>query len=107
MKTLSQPKIFILQFGALVSLYFCILMLVNLLFGVINISFPDDVSSFFEIDAAGEQIRLAIATLVIFVPTYFILTRFTNQVRRQTDAHEYHGLVKWLIYLSLLCPTIV
>jgi hypothetical protein len=40
--------------------------------------------------------------VVVFFPTYLILTRLVNKNRRASNDTSYLGLTKWLIYLSLL-----
>jgi hypothetical protein len=40
--------------------------------------------------------------LLVFLPTYLILTRVVNNTRRAASIGTYLNLTKWLIYLSLL-----
>jgi preprotein translocase subunit SecG len=97
----STAKHFALQLGSLVSLYVSLGALINLLFGVITVQFPDVINGYYEYDSATYAIRLTIALLVVFFPTYIVLTRLVN-VGRRTQESAYLGLTKWLIYLSLL-----
>jgi uncharacterized membrane-anchored protein YhcB (DUF1043 family) len=96
------PKHFILQLGALLSLYVSITSLVLLVFSVINLSFPDVAAYWYESESARDIIRGSIATLVVFFPTYLILTRISNQTRRREMNGAYTTLGRWLVYLSLL-----
>lgn len=93
---------FALQLGALGALYLSLAFLVVLLFGVINLQFPDAIDSYWRIQSAESSIRLGIAMTVVFFPTYLVLTRFVNCYRREESAWTYLSLTKWLIYLSLL-----
>ncbi len=101
----NNAKHFALQLGALISLYVSIGGLISLLFGVITIAYPDPVNTW-EYTSAQGSIRWAIALLVVFFPTYIVLTRLINKGRRETGA-PYLNLTKWLIYLSLLVGGVV
>ena len=98
----NTAKQFALQLGSLISLYLSVSFLVVLLFGVINVLLPDAAEGYWEIESATSSIRLGIAMVVVFFPTYLILTRFVNDARRNEAGSAYLGLTKWLIYLSLL-----
>jgi len=95
-------KHFVLQLGSLVSLYLTISFLLVLLFNVINLILPDSAEGVWAIESAGSSVRLGIAMVIVFFPTYLVLTRLVNKTRRKDSAGNYFGLMKWLIYLSLL-----
>jgi hypothetical protein len=96
------PKNFVIQLGSLITLYVSITALVILLFGIINIKFPDELEYYGTIEGIREGMRVGIAMLVVFFPTYLVLTRMSNQNRRRDEGGEYTSLTKWLVYLSLL-----
>jgi Domain of unknown function (DUF5671) len=100
-------KHFVLQLGSLVSLYLSISFLLVLLFNLITLSYPDPAEGYYIVESASSGIRLGIAMVVVFFPTYLILTRIVNKSRRDANAGTYLGLTKWLIYLSLLIGGIV
>ena len=100
-------KHFVLQLGSLVSLYLSISFLLVLLFGVITLSFPDPAEGYYIAESAASSVRLGIAMVIVFFPTYLILTRIVNKIRRSEGTTAYLGLTKWLIYLSLLIGGIV
>lgn len=101
-------KNFALQLGALISLYVSISFLLVLLFGIITLLFPSASDYYYERSAAMDSIRLGIALIVVFFPTCLLLTRLVNQARRSTTQDStYAGLVKWLLYLSLLVGGVV
>ncbi len=102
----NSAKHFALQLGSLISLYVSIGALIQVLFGVITIVFPDQASAYWEYESATSGIRWAIALLIVFFPAYIALTRVINTIRRQTGV-PYLGLTKWLIYLSLLVGGLV
>jgi hypothetical protein len=95
-------KNFVLQLGSLITLYLSITFLLVLLFNIINLLYPDAVEGYYQIESSSEGVRLGIAMLLVFFPTYLILTRKINSIRRQDTSTYYSGLTKWLVYLSLL-----
>ena len=97
----NTAKHFVLQLGSLASLYLTVSFLVTLLFGVITIMYPDAANGAYERESAHSSVRLGIAMVLVFFPTYVVLTRFVNQQHRQKGG-SYSGLTKWLIYISLL-----
>lgn len=97
----NTAKNFALQLGSLISLYVSIAALITLLFGIINVAFPDAAEGYYAVESATAQIRFSIAILFVFFPTYVLLTRLVNVVRRREQG-VYLTLTKWLIYLSLL-----
>ncbi|MCA9362548.1 hypothetical protein KC906_04185 [Candidatus Kaiserbacteria bacterium] len=98
----NTAKNFVLQLGSLISLYLSLSFLLVILFGLINVQFPDAAEALWEIETASDMIRVGFAMVIVFFPTYLILTRLVNQTRRSQPDGSYLGLTKWLIYLSLL-----
>jgi len=98
----NTAKHFALQLGSLASLYLSLSFLLVLLFGVINLAFPDATDGPWDIERASSGIRVAFAMVIVFFPTYLTLTRLVNNNRRQETGGQYLSLTKWLIYLSLL-----
>lgn len=97
----NTAKNFALQLGSLISLYVSIGAIISMLFGVIMVQYPDAAQGYWEVESAGSMIRFSIALAVVFFPTYIILTRIVNNIRRNEHG-VYLALTKWLIYLSLL-----
>ncbi|MEN9921001.1 MAG: hypothetical protein RL538_894 [Candidatus Parcubacteria bacterium] len=95
-------KHFVLQLGSLVSLYLSLSFLLVMAFGVINIMFPDAANGYWETESAHQSVRFGIAMVIVFFPTYLVLTRRVNELRRKEEAGAYLSLTKWLVYLSLL-----
>jgi len=95
-------KHFVLQLGSLIALYLSIAFFLVLTFGLINLSFPDALNGVWAIESAASSVRLGFAMVLVFFPTYLVLTRLVNKNRRTSDDSHYLGLTKWLIYLSLL-----
>lgn len=95
-------KHFVLQLGSLASLYLSLSFLLVLLFGLINLLFPDAADTVWDIESASSSVRIGIAMVIVFFPAYLVLTRLVNKTRRKDPQGSYLGLTKWLIYLSLL-----
>ncbi len=97
----NTARNFALQLGSLIALYVSLSALIAVIFGVINLTYPDPVESYWAYDSAQQGIRFGIAMLLVFFPTYVVLTRTVNQIRRK-ETGTYLTLTKWLVYLSLL-----
>ena len=97
----NTARNFALQLGSLISLYISLSALVTVVFGVINILYPDATNGSWEYASAQQGVRIGIAMLFVFFPTYIVLTRFVNKIRRK-ETGTYLTLTKWLVYLSLL-----
>jgi len=99
-------KHFVLQLGSLISLYLSLAFFIVLTFGLINLRFPENLS-LWDVESAASSIRIGFAMVLVFFPTYLVLTRMVNQNRRASNDTSYLGLTKWLIYLSLLVGGLV
>jgi hypothetical protein len=97
----NTPRDVILQLGALGALYISLSFLLTLIFGLINVTFPIATDNYWELESATDGIRLGIAMLTVFFPTYIILTRLVYRHRR-SEAAVYQGFARWLLYGSLL-----
>ncbi len=95
-------KHFVLQLGSLIGLYLSVSFLLVLIFGLINLVYPDAAEGAWGAESASSSVRIGIAMVFVFFPTYLILTRLVNKTRRSDSNSSYLGLTKWLIYLSLL-----
>jgi len=98
----NTAKHFVLQLGSIITLYLSISFLLVLLFSIINLAIPDATESYWQIESNSSSVRLGVAFLIVFFPTYLILTRRVNVLRRLESNSTYLGLTKWLMYLSLL-----
>ena len=95
-------KHFALQLGSLITLYLSLSFLIAIIFGIIEIIFPDAAAGYYAVDSSESMIRTGVAMVIVFFPTYLILTRLVNRQRRTGTKGTYLNLTKWLIYLSLL-----
>ena len=98
----NTAKHFVLQLGSLISLYLSLSFLIVLLFGVVDLLLPNPSEGYWAVESATGNVRLGIAMVVVFFPTYLILTRLVNSIRRENKNATYLTLTRWLIYVSLL-----
>lgn len=104
---METAKQFVLQLGALITLYLSLSFVLVLIFGIINLRFPDAAEGYWQIEQAGSSVRLGIAMVVVFFPAYLGFTRVVNKMRRQNTEQTYLPLTRWLIYLSLLVSGLI
>ncbi len=97
-----HPRTFVIQLGSLIALYISVTALILLLFGVVDLRHPDEAMGIYAAESARESIRMNIALLVVFFPTFLVLTRLSQKQRRAEADGEYIPIAKWLVYLSLL-----
>lgn len=102
----NTPRNIVLQVGSLIALYLSVSFLVTLVFGLINLAFPIESDNYWEIESAGNNVRLGIAMVIVFFPTYLVLTRLVNKYRR-SESEIYQTITRWLVYISLLIGGLV
>ena len=98
-KIKTTPKDFFVFIGLMAALYSIPVSLINLLFEIINASFPDPLS--FNYDNFSSGMRWSIASLIIVFPVYISLSRFINKDLVANFLKKNLGVRKWLTYLTL------
>ena len=98
-KIKTAPKDFFVFIGAMAALYASAASLINLLFEIINASFPDALN--FSYDNFSSGMRWSIASLIIVFPVYIFLSRFINKDLAANFLKKNLGVRKWLTYLTL------
>lgn len=98
-KIKTAPKDFFVFIGAMVALYASAVSLLNLLFEIINASFPDALN--FSYDNFSSGMRWSIASLLIVFPLYIFLSWFINKDLNANPLKKNLGIRKWLTYLTL------
>ena len=81
------------------ALYASAVSLLNLLFEIINASFPDALN--FSYDRFSSGMRWSIASLLIVFPLYIFLSWFINKDLSANPLKKNLGIRKWLTYLTL------
>lgn len=98
-KIKTTPKDFFVFIGSMVALYASAISLLNLLFEIINASFPDALN--FSYDNFSSGMRWSIASLLIVFPLYIFLSWFINKDLTVNPLKKNLGIRKWLTYLTL------
>ncbi|PIT96705.1 hypothetical protein COT82_01830 [Candidatus Campbellbacteria bacterium CG10_big_fil_rev_8_21_14_0_10_35_52] len=98
-KIKTTPKDFFVFIGAMAALYWSAVSFINLLFEIINASFPDALS--FSYDNFSSGMRWSIASLIIIFPIYIFLSWFINKDLVVNFLKKNLGIRKWLTYLTL------
>ena len=98
-KIKTAPKDFFVFIGSMIALYASAVSLLNLLFEIINASFPDALN--FSYDRFSSGMRWSIASLLIVFPIYIFLSWFINKDLTDNPLKKNLGIRKWLTYLTL------
>lgn len=105
-----SPKFFFLSLGALVSLIASVTSFLILAFETLNHQFPDVLNAVYTYGYNSynfEQIRGALATLIIFFPIYLIISYFWRKAFVGGIGRVDTIIRKWMIYLIIFLSAIV
>lgn len=106
-KPTTSPKDFFLNLSWLITLYGSIISLINLLFETINRSFPDILQyQYYSYGVYDTSLRLSIACLIVFFPTYVIITRYMRKLSAIDPSKKETWSHKWLVYLTIFLTSI-
>ena len=100
----SQPRDVFLYLLATITLYFSVWSSIDLLFGYINIAFPDPLNSYYD---PGAAIRWSLALFIIIFPVYFFVTRFLGRDIAENPGKNEIRIRKWLVYLTLFLAALL
>ena len=90
--------LYLLMFGVL---YVSAFQLGSLLFGLINLAFPNELNEF-EAAGATRSIRWATASLIIAFPLFLWVGRKLGRELKQEPARRLSAVRRWLTYVTLL-----
>jgi hypothetical protein len=96
MKNNISAKDFLLHISVIVLLYVGVIALLNLLFRVINVAYPQ-VSNFYY----SPSISMQMATLIVVFPLFLILSRVLRKSFETEPEKREYPVRKWLIYITL------
>ncbi len=99
----TKAKDFFMHLGAMVTLYAGVIALLNLLFRVINVSFPQVERYYF----GGGSISLPVATLIVVFPIFLILMNLIRRGYEADPSRKEFAVRKWLIWITLFVTGIV
>ena len=102
-KSRITPKDFFIQFGSLIALYISVGAFINLLFTLLERTFPDalDGAYYYSASVYSSGMRFAIASLVIIFPTYLVLLWLITKDSEANPEKKSLGLRRWLTYTTL------
>ncbi len=93
-------KDFFINLGAFVSLYALVVSLLNLLFTVINVAYPQ-ISRGYNYYSGSQSISWPVSTLIIFFPIFILLMWLLEREYRIHPEKQSAGIHKWLTYITL------
>jgi len=105
-----SPKYFFLSLGVLVSLIASVVSFLNLVFETLNKKFPDVLNASYEYGYHTydfENIRSALAALIIVFPIFLILSYFWKKESKKEMGSIDEIIRKWMMYLVLFLSSVV
>ncbi len=103
----TSPKDFFLHLLSIVTLYASAISFSTLLFQCINYWFPDVLGGYYSMQSSFEAMRWAIATLVVFFPTYIATKVFLNKEYVAAPEKKELRIRKWLLYFTLFAAALI
>jgi hypothetical protein len=97
-QTKTSAKDFFINLGAMVALYTTVVSLLNLLFTVINVAYPQITTYYY---GSSQSISMPVATLIIFFPIFILLMWLMERVYKVEPEKKHIGVRKWLTYITL------
>lgn len=102
---ISKPKMsvkdFFLNLGAIVALYTVVVSLLNLLFTVINVAYPQVSNGYNYYSYGSQSISWPVAILIIFFPILILLMWLLEKDYSIDPEKKNLALRKWLSYITL------
>ncbi len=98
-KAKTGPKDFFLWAGAMIALYVSVVSFISLFFSYIDIAFPDSLSSY--IDPYSTAIRVAMASLIVLLPVYFVLMHYIRSDVAKEPAKRNLWVRRWALVLTI------
>jgi hypothetical protein len=110
----NKPKLnigfFFLCLGVLITLITSVVSFLNLIFETLDKQFPDVLNSTYQYGYSTydfENIRIALATLIIFFPIFITISYFWKKFTNSEMGHIDEIIKKWVIYIILFLSSIV
>src|SRR3989344_7546976 len=94
----TGAKDFFLHLGAMVGLYASAIALVNMLFSVINKSFPEIAQYSYY---SSPNISFPVATLIIVFPIFILLTSILERAYNIDPSKKEIWIRRWAVYITL------
>jgi hypothetical protein len=97
----TSVKDFFLNFGAIVALYTVVVALLNLLFTVINVAYPQITNDYNLYGYGSQSISWPVSILIIFSPIFLVLMWLLEKEYAREPEKKNTGIHKWLAYITL------
>lgn len=97
MNAKTTPKDFFLYVAATVCLYVAVVSLINLVFSIVNYSFPDQLAYGY----SARSMAWPISMVVVLVPVFYVLEWYINKDIRMMPEKATIWLRRWRTYLTL------
>ncbi|MFA6315471.1 MAG: DUF5671 domain-containing protein [Candidatus Paceibacterota bacterium] len=97
MNTKTSPKDFFLYVAATVAMYIAVVSLINLLFSIINYSFPDVLAYSY----SSRSMAWPMSMVVVLVPVFYILEWMIGKDVRMIPEKAGLWIRRWRTYLTL------
>ncbi len=94
----TSAKDFFLNLGAIVALFTSVIALLNLLFTVINVAYPQITTYYY---GSSASISFPLSTLIIFFPIYVLLMWLLERDYVTAPEKKNLGVRRWLTYITL------
>jgi hypothetical protein len=105
-----RPLFFFLSAGVLISLITTIVSFLNLIFETLNKKFPDVLNASYQYGYNSynyENMRAALATLIIITPVFFVLMYFWIKITKTELSRIEQIIKKWMTYLIIFLSGVV
>lgn len=104
------PKFFFLSIGLVISLIASASAFLSLLFATLDHALPDVLTSTYQYGYASysyDQMRSAIALLIIMFPVFLVLARFWSKTVKGQLSHWDEIIKKWVLYLVVFLASLM
>lgn len=96
----TSAKDFFLHLGAIVALYTVSVSFLNVIFKIINKSFPEVTQNIYAW-GGGSEISFPVATLIIFFPIFILLSYLVYKTYAIDPLKKEIAIRRWLVYITL------
>jgi len=103
----SHAKDFFLHAGLIVALYASVIALVNLIFRIINVQFPQVDEYARHYYTGGSPISMPVATLIVAFPLFIYFSHIVYKSYKAQPEKRDLSIRKWLLYITLFIAGIV
>lgn len=100
-------KDFFLHLGVTISLYATVIAFLNLIFKVIDKSFPHIIDTNIYYWSGSSEISMPVATLIVVFPVLICLSFFVYKSYEKDQSKKNLGIRKWLTYVTLFIAGLI